>query len=165
MKVKFLFSFCLFFLLSCSGFELVLKENSMPNLFKNKTAIIVEGKKNEKFIQELFSFLGNNQDSKYKLVTSFSEKKENRLVKKNQVAQKVDYELTANYDIYLKDKSCKIFNKKIVTKFAFVPKSFGYNFGTDRSLEKLYRGSVRKNIQNFINSAPTQEQSVCIREN
>lgn len=146
----------LFFLLSCGGVDFLLKENSIPNQFKNNTIVLFSGEKEEGFSQEIFSFFGNNKAGSYILITSISEEKENRLVKKNQVAEKVDYQLTINYKIFYKNQDCKIYNKKIISKFSFVPKSYGYNFGTDKSLEKLYTRSIRGNIQSFINSAPKE---------
>ena len=151
---KLIFSLFLIFLFSCNNIELVLNEEDKTNRIKNKTSIIFSGTKQEKFNREILSSFGNNNDGEFILITTFSEKKENRLVKKNQVAEKVDYQLTAMYDLFYKDQSCKIYKTNVVTKFSFVPKSFGYNFGTTRSLEKLYKNSVKKNIGDFIKSIP-----------
>ena len=161
MIKKLLFSIFLFFLFSCSNIDFVLKENDMVNPYKNKTTIVFDGTKEKKFAQEVTLFFGNKKNAEFLLITSFSEKKENRLVKKNQVAEKIDYELTINYEMFYKNTDCKIYNKKIVTKFSFVPKSFGYNFGTDRSLEKLYKRSLKKNIKKLINFAPVRDLSIC----
>ena len=57
---------------------------------------------------------------------------------------------------------CKIYEKNIITSFSFVPKSFGYNFGTDKSFEKLYKGSIRKNIFEFIRNAPKNPKKDCL---
>ena len=147
-------------LLSCSNIELVLKEDSAQNIFKNRTALIVGELKQESFYEELLAFFGNNKDGDYILVVSFSENKENRLVKKNQVAEKIDYELNINYELFYKNRNCKIHNKNIVSKFSFVPKSFGYNFGADRSLEKLYKNSIKNNIKNFYLSTPINNNCI-----
>ena len=160
MIKKFISYLSVLFLFSCGGIEFVLKENSLPNQFRDKTFIIFDGDKEERFTKEMYSFFGNNADGEFILIASFSEQKENRLVKQNQVDEKIDYKLTAVYEIFYKNQDCKIFNKKIVSKFSFVPKSFGYNFGTDRSLEKLYTRSIRRNIQNFIDLAP--EETDCL---
>ena len=154
MIKRILFLFFLIFLFSCSEIELVIKESDSTNKLKNKTSVFVEGKKNQILSQELYLLLGNDKKGDFVLVSNFSEKKENRLVKKNQVAEKVDYELTINYDLFYKNRYCKIYNKKIISKFSFVPKSFGYNFATDRSLEKLYKTNIRENIRDFISSIP-----------
>ena len=83
---------------------------------------------------------------------SFLEKKENRIVKNNQVAEKIEYTLEVNYDLYYKTIECKVFNKTIISKFSFTPKSAGYNFGSDMSFDKLYSSSVNHNIDNFIDA-------------
>ena len=146
--------------MSCSNIKFVLKDSDNPNLIKNNVEVFVNGKEKERYAKELFSYFGNNTDSDYILITSFVENKENRVVKKNQVAEKIDYKLTAEYIVFYRNQDCKIFNKQIVTKFSFVPKSFGYNFGTDRSLDKLYTRSVRKNIKSFIDLIP--EGKTCL---
>ena len=83
---------------------------------------------------------------------TFIERKENRVVKNNQVAERIEYTLEVNYDLFYKSNKCKIFNKTIISKFAFTPKSAGYNFGSDRSFDKLYNSSVDQNINNFIDA-------------
>ena len=98
----------------------------------------------------LYSNFGNNEKYEYILKTTFLEKKENRIVKNNQVAEKIEYTLEVNYDLFYKTIECKIYNKKIISKFSFTPKSTGYNFGSDRSFDKLYDSSVDQNINNFI---------------
>ena len=148
-------------LTSCGNIELLLLDNDSINKLKGNTSVILSWQNEEKFVQEIISFFGNNKKGKYILFASFSEEKENRLVKKNQVAEKIDYKLTVDYEIFYKNTSCKIFNKKIISKFSFVPKSFGYNFGTDRSFEKLYLSSVKNNILEFVNLIP--EGTNCLK--
>lgn len=144
-------------ILSCSNIELVLKDSILSNPLANNVDIIVSGERKEIFTREIYSFFGENKNDGYILITSFSEKKQNLVVKKNQVAEKIDYELSVIYDLFYKNRECKILNKKVVTRFTVTPKSFGYNFGADRSLEKLYNSSVKKNIKKFSNSIPTSK--------
>ena len=139
---------------SCNNIELLLVENSSINKLKGNTSVRLSGTNKERFAQEVISFFGNSNNGEYILTANFLEKKENRIVKKNQVAEKIDYELTVDYSIFYKSMGCKIFNKKVISKFSFVPKSFGYNFGTDRSFEKLYISSVKKNIRELIDLVP-----------
>ena len=98
--------FIIFLLFSCSNIELVYNEYSIANRFKDKTKVVLQGNEEEKFTQELFSFFGNNKNNSFILLASFSEKKENRLVKKNQVAEKTDYELTVSYEIFYQNMDC-----------------------------------------------------------
>ena len=142
------------FLFSCGGVDFVLQD-SEDNKFKNNTLIVFSGDNEEGFLEELYSFYGNNNNGEFILKTSLVVKKENRLVKQNQVAEKIDYELTAGYEIFSKKQNCDFYRRVVVSKFSFVPKSFGYNFGTDKSLEKLYKRSLRANIQSFSNSTPS----------
>ena len=160
MIIKNLSLALLVLLLSCSNFEMVLNESDKNRFLKN-TSIATSGDNEGRFTKGLFSFFGSSKENDYILITVFEEKKENRVVKKNQVAERVDYTLSANYNIYYKTKSCKIFNKMVVTKFSFSPKSFGYNFGAERSLDKLYNLSVLENIQAFVSSAP--KTNTCVQ--
>ena len=142
----------MFFLFSCNSIELVLKESNRTNPLKDKTILLIDKNSKESFVRGLYDYFGNNQKYEYILKTNFLESKENRIVKKNQVAEKIDYTLEVTYDLFYKTSECKVFNKKIVTKFSFTPKSAGYNFGSDKSFEKLYSSSVDQNINNFINA-------------
>jgi len=148
------------FIFSCSNIEFVLKEDGGTNRFKEKVLVISEGNRDGRFVKELYSVFGNNTKNEFILITTFVEKKENRIVKKNQVAERVDYFLEINYELFYETKECKIYNKKIVSTFSVSQKSFGYNFGADQSLEKLYAASIKKNIQKFIRSTPNNNSCV-----
>ena len=142
----------MFFIFSCSGIEFVLKENDKENLLKNKTVLLVDKNTEERFVRGLYSFFGNNKNKEYILKTKFVETKENRVIKNNQVAEKIEYTLEVVYDVFYKTSECKVFNKKVVTRFSFTPKSAGYNFGSDRSFDGLYTSSVNQNISDFLNA-------------
>jgi hypothetical protein len=105
-----------------------------------------------RFVKGLYSNFGNNKKYEYILKTTFIEKQENRIVKKNQVAEKIEYTLEVNYELFYKTSECKIYNKTIISEFVFTPKSAGYNFGSDRSFDKLYNSSVDQNINGFIDA-------------
>jgi hypothetical protein len=142
----------LFFIFSCSNIEFVLKDRNQTNPLKEKTMLLMDKNSEERFVSALYSYFGNNEKHEYILKTKLLEKKENRIVKNNQVAEKIVYILEVDYDLFYKTSECKIFNKKIISKFFFTPKSAGYNFGSDRSFDKLYSSSVDKNINNFIDA-------------
>ena len=152
MIKKYIAYIFLFFILSCSNVELVLKNVSETNPLKEKTVLLIDKNTEERFVRSLYSYFGNSENYEYILKTTFLEKKENRIVKNNQVAKKIEYTLEVNYDLFYKTSECKIYNKTIISKFSFTPKSAGYNFGSDRSFDKLYNSSVDKNINNFIDS-------------
>ena len=142
----------LFFIFSCSGIELVLKDSSQTNPLKDKTTLLMNKSSDERFARGLYSYFGNNEKYDYILKTKFLEKKENRIIKNNQVAEKIDYTLEVDYNLFYKTSECKIFNKTVISKFSITPKSAGYNFGSDRSFDKLYSSSVDQNISSFIDA-------------
>ena len=142
----------LFLIFSCSNIEFVLDNSSQTNPLKDKTALLIDKDSNERFVRGLYAYFGNNKKYEYILKTNFLEKKENRIVKNNQVAEKIEYTLEAVYDLFYETSECKIFNKKIISKFSFTPKSAGYNFGSDRSFDRLYNSGVDHNIGTFIDT-------------
>ena len=91
-----------FFIVSCSNIDLLLKDTADLNQLENNTTIILTNNTNEKFSRELYSFFGNNKNYNYILKAVFVEKKENIVVKTNQVAEKVEYSLEFEYDLFYK---------------------------------------------------------------
>ena len=152
MIIKYIAFTLLFFIFSCSNIEFVLKDSSLKNPLKDKTALLVDKSSEERFIRSLYSNFGNNEKNEYILKTTFLEKKKNRIVKNNQVAEKIEYTLEVNYELFYKTSECKVYKKTIISKFSFTPKSAGYNFGSDRSFDKLYNNSVEQNIKTFVNA-------------
>ena len=152
MIIKYIACTLLFFIFSCSNIEFVLKDNSLTNPLRNNTSLLIDKNSEERFVRSLYSYFGNNEKYEYILKTVSSEKKENRIVKNNQVAEKIEYTLEVDYDLYYKTSECKVYNKTIISKFSFTPKSAGYNFGSDRSFDKLYNGSINQNINSFIDA-------------
>ncbi len=152
MMKKYIACALLFFILSCSNIEFVLKNENQTNPLKDTTTLLIDKKTEERFVRKLYSYFGNSEEYEYILKTNFLEKKENRIIKNNQVAEKIEYTLRIEYDLFYKTSECLIFNKTIISKFSFTPKSSGYNFGSDRSFDNLYSNSIDQNINNFISS-------------
>ena len=152
MIKKYIACILLFFVFSCSNIEFVLKDSGLTNPLKNKTLLLIDKSSEQRFVRSLYSYFGNNEKYEYILKTVFLEKKENRIVKNNQVAEKIEYTLEVNYDLYYKTSECKVYNNTIISKFSFTPKSAGYNFGSDMSFDKLYSSSVNHNIDSFIDA-------------
>lgn len=157
MIKKYIICSFLFFAISCSNIDFVLKDSDQTNPLKDKTLLLVDKSSNEGFVRGLYAYFGNSEKYEYILKTKFLERKENRIVKNNQVAKKIEYALEVNYNLFYKTNECKIFEKTIISKFSFTPKSAGYNFGSDRSFDKLYGSSVNQNINNFINALQTNK--------
>ena len=152
MIKKYLTCFFLLFIFSCTNIEFVLKDSIQTNTLKGKTLLLMDKSLEERFVKGLYYNFGNNEKYEYILKTTFIEKKENRIVKNNQVAEKIEYTLEVNYDLFYKTSECRVYNNTIISKFSFTPKSAGYNFGSERSFDKLYSGSVDQNINNFIDA-------------
>ena len=152
MIIKYITCTLLFFVLSCSNIEFVLKDSNLTNPLKNKTSLLINKNSEERFVKSLYSYFGNNEKYEYILKTAFLEKKENRIIKNNQVAEKIEYTLEVNYDLFYKTSECKVYNKTIISKFSFTPKSAGYNFGSDKSFDNLYSSSIDQNINTFIDA-------------
>ena len=152
MKIKHIACSLLFFVFSCSNIEFVLKDNALTNPLKEKTMLLIDKNSEDRFVRGLYSRFGNNKTYEYILKTKFSENKENRIVKTNQVAEKIEYTIKVDYNVFYKTSECKIFNKTVISKFSITPKSAGYNFGSDRSFDKLYGSSVDQNISSFIDA-------------
>jgi hypothetical protein len=152
MIKKYLIYFFLLFIFSCTNIDFVLKDDSQTNPLKGKTILLMDKNLENRFVKGLYSNFGNNKKYEYILKTTFIEKQENRIVKKNQVAEKIEYTLEVNYELFYKTSECKIYNKTIISEFVFTPKSAGYNFGSDRSFDKLYNSSVDQNINGFIDA-------------
>ena len=88
------------------------------------------------------------------------------IIKTNQVSTKIDHEIAINYILKNQSKKCTILIKKQYSRFSFIPKSEGYNFGSDKFLESLYKRNVENNISQFLDSLEKQiEKKKCINEN
>ena len=152
MIKKYIICSFLFFIFSCSNIEFVLQDSNQTNPIKEKTLLLIDKNSEERFVRSLYSYFGNNEKYEYILKTTFLEKKENRIVKNNQVAEKIEYTIEVDYDLFYKTSECRVYNKTIISKFSFTPKSAGYNFGSDMSFNKLYSSSVNQNINSFIDA-------------
>ena len=152
MIKKYLICLFLLFIFSCTNIEFVLKDGSQTNPLKNKTALLMDKNSDERFVRGLYSYFGNSEKYEYILKATYLERKENRIVKNNQVAEKIEYTLKVDYSLFYKTGECNIFNKTIISKFSITPKSAGYNFGSDRSFDKLYSSSIDQNISSFIDA-------------
>ena len=60
------------------------------------------------------------------------------------------HELRFSYELKSLEESCVIVKKEILSSFSTNPKSSGYNYGTDVSLEKKYELAISENINQFI---------------
>ena len=167
MKFKYLLCIIVCMLIySCSQIEFVYKDKmSLTNPIYNKTKYNVTGKEISLATKHIRRHLGNNRIPEYFLNINITENKTKKSVKKNQAVSKVDYELVFTYSLENVNLSCAVFKKEITTRFSYIPKASGYNFGSDRSLENMYGLSANENINQFVNYLTDLDLKNCIDEN
>jgi len=164
---------CVFFS-ACSNIEFVYKETEFQKQLFNKTNIILKGD-NIPFLNSIVvSRFGSPINQKFDLEVYVSEKKTKASIKENQVSSRVDYEIAFNYQLINKNKECIIYVNDQYSRFSFMPKAEGYNFGSDKSLESLYKRNIRNNIDSFIGGLEDKnlyglkkkiENKKCVNEN
>ena len=166
MKIKNYYLVIVLFLFSCSQIELVLQESEKSTPLKNKTTLKVLNSPSPILKEQLVFFFGENTTPEFHLTADVRENKTNRFVKKNQVATKIDYEIKIKYKLVNNIKNCTILESIENSRFSFIPKSSGYNFGSDRSLDELYKEVFKNNIENFLNKTQNRTNAeVCSIEN
>ena len=148
--------------MSCSDIEFVYKENkNLVNPFFEKTEVSTSGF-NIKFMNSyLLMFFGNNIEDNFSLLIDIDQKKTKRSVETNQATSKLRYELKFTYTIFLKEKNCLTFKKELSSYFSIIPKSSGYNYGTDASLEKKYELAIIDNLNRFISIVKDVDINSC----
>ena len=166
MKNFILLILMLCFLLACSNIEFSYIEDELNNQLYNKTNINITGDEIPFLNTIVLSKFGISQNEFLDLEINISEKKTKMVIKTNQVSTRIDYEIVINYILSNQSKKCTILTKKQYSRFTFIPKSEGYNFGSDKFLDNLYIRNIENNIDQFLNSLEKQiEKKKCINEN
>ena len=137
----------LFLVASCSNLDFIYDENTkIDNPIYNKTKVTLSGKELTSMYIVIPEIFGASEEINYELFINIDETKTRRSVQNNQAVAKMDYKLSFVYKLYNIKETCYILKKEIVSKFTYVPKSSGYNFGSDKSLDNKYRLSVKKKL-------------------
>ena len=145
----FIFLFC--FVVSCNDVEFVYKnEKNLINPLYQKTKVTTSGTNLSFLNSYLPMFFGEVGEHTYNLLINIDEKKTKRSVKTNQAISNLKYELRFYYTLTSIKKDCVTYEKEIVSNFSIIPKSSGYNYGTDTSLEKKYELVVSDNLNQFV---------------
>ena len=166
MKNFILLILMLCFLLACSNIEFSYIEDELNNQLYNKTNIIITGDEIPFLNTIVLSKFGISQNEFLDLEINISEKKTKMVIKTNQVSTRINYEIVINYILSNQSKKCTILTKKQYSRFSFIPKSEGYNFGSDKFLDNLYIRNIEDNIDQFLDSLEKQiEKKKCINEN
>ena len=152
-KLFFIFLFC--FIVSCSGVEFVYNnEKNLINPLYQKTKVITSGTDLTFMNSYLPMYFGESDEYTYNLQINVNEKKTKRSVKTNQATSNLRYELRFYYTLTSIKNNCINFEKEIISYFSIIPKSSGYNYGADTSLEKKYELAVSDNLNQFISILP-----------
>ena len=164
--IKFFLILILSFIInSCNKLEFVYDGSINPeNPLYNKSIYEFSGKDIPFLYKHVAGYLGTANEELYLISISTSEKKIKRAVQSNQAVSKLDYELDISYQVKDMSKKCIIFNKNIVSKFSYTPKSAGYNFGSDKSLDKMYEDATQNNLRDFVNLVSKNNISDCLNE-
>ena len=153
-------------LFACSNIEFSYNKDELNNQLYNKTNINITGDEIPFLNTIVLSKFGISQNEFLDLEINISEKKTRTVIKTNQVSTRIDYEIIINYILSNQSKKCTILTKKQYSRFSFIPKSEGYNFGSDKFLDNLYIRNIENNIDQFLNSLDKQiEKRKCINEN
>tara|TARA_Y100001935_G_C17161312_1_gene435456 strand:- start:26 stop:529 length:504 start_codon:yes stop_codon:yes gene_type:complete len=154
----------MFLLVSCGELDFVYEnpKNKFSPL-TNKTSFIFEGKDLPSIIRFSSKYFGQSKNPDYELIINVEETKIKKSVQKNQAISKLDYELSFNYALNTVD-GCEIYSKQISSRFSYTPKSSGYNFGSDQSLENKYNLAIDENFSRFADLIE-EIDLVCKNEN
>ena len=148
---KFFVCILLLVLTSCNNMDFTYKNKiDLSNPTYDKTQILITGKDIKSINKYASKYFGSNKDRIYVLNINVEEKTIKRSVNSNQAVSKVDYELFFNYELFNKKDSCLIYSTTVTSTFSYVPKSEGYNFGSDQSLQKSYDLASKNNIEEYL---------------
>tara|TARA_B100001173_G_C15878383_1_gene500413 strand:+ start:229 stop:729 length:501 start_codon:yes stop_codon:yes gene_type:complete len=153
MRLFFFKIIILFSLISCSNINFLLKTEEGSEFLNNKTLVYVDGWDNSILKDVLFVKLGEVDEKKFLLTVEVVEKQTKRSINENQVAQKIDYKITVNYNLKKIKSKCPDIKNSQVSNFSFTPKSSGYNFASDILLQNLYEEAIKTNVNNFMSFA------------
>tara|TARA_B100000575_G_C22809772_1_gene477160 strand:- start:124 stop:612 length:489 start_codon:yes stop_codon:yes gene_type:complete len=148
---KIIFLFLILTISACSEIDFVYKDNkNIINPIYGKTKVMTSGV-DLAFINSYTPMLfGNNKEKSFDLLINIKEKKIKRSVETNQATSNLRYELRFFYTLIFNKKNCITHKKEILSSFSIIPKSAGYNYGADASLEKKYELAITNNLNEFI---------------
>ena len=151
------------FVTACNDIEFIYKDKeNLVNPLYEKTKVDVTGVDLSFINSYLSMFFGNTYDEDFILSINIGEKKLKRSVETNQSTTTLRYELRFFYSILSKELNCIVFEKEILSYFSIVPKSSGYNYGTDASLEKKYELAVTDNLNQFVSLLSVDQIKNCL---
>ena len=161
--MKRLFFVTLFiFIISCGDIDFIYKEDkNVTSPLYELTEVSTAGLDINFMNSYLPMFFGNKKEDRFNLSIEIEQNKIKRSVETNQATSKLKYELKFIYTLVLNEKNCEIFDKELVSHFSIIPKSSGYNYGTDSSLEKKYQLATTENLNRFVSIITDRDLNSC----
>ena len=148
---KLLIIFCLIVITSCSDIKFIYNDNkNLINPLYEKTTVKTTGKSLAFITSYLPMFFGENKEDGFKLIINIEEEKTKRSVETNQATSNLRYELRFFYTLVQNKKNCITYEKEILSQFSVIPKSAGYNYGSDSSVDKKYELAISENLDKFV---------------
>ena len=162
--MKKLLYICFFFIfVSCGQIDFVLDSDKKSiNPLYEKTDINLGGKDIVFLKSYLPMFFGYNKGQKFELSIRVSEEQKKLSVESNQATSNLGYELRFFYTLRSIDSDCITFKKEILSSFSIIPKSSGFNYGTDSSLQKKYELAVTDNLNQLLSYLSETNLYECI---
>jgi len=147
---------------SCGNIDFTYKNNgNLTNPLYQKTNIATSGVSLAYISSYMPLVFGENKENIYNLEIEIIENKTKSSVEKNQATSNLRYELRFKYTLVLVEQDCVTYEKEILSYFTIIPKSEGYNYGTDASLEKKYELVIVDNLSQFISFLTAKDINIC----
>ncbi len=161
MKKLLIFYFFIF-ISSCSSLDFTYKNNvNLTNPLYEKTNVITSGVNLTYLNSYIPTVFGDIKDNTYNLIIEIAEDKTKSSVETNQATSNMRYEIRFKYTLVMVEQDCVTYKKEILSYFTIIPKSEGYNFGTDASLEKKYELVIADNLSQFISLISSNDITSC----
>tara|TARA_B100000989_G_scaffold254407_1_gene203112 strand:- start:1997 stop:2485 length:489 start_codon:yes stop_codon:yes gene_type:complete len=150
------------FISSCGEIKFVYEDNkNLINPLFEKTEVNASGLDVAYISSYIPMIFGENIENDYILSINIEEKKTKRSVETNQATSNLRYELRFYYSLTSNIKNCVTYEKEIVSYFSIIPKSEGYNYGSDSSLEKKYELAISDNLNQFVSFLSNINVNIC----
>ena len=162
MKISFVV-LLMFIVSACSNINFTYSDDKiLLNPIYEKTRISTTGLDLTFMNSYLQMVFGSTKKNGFLLTIDINEKKTKRSVETNQAVSNLSYELKFTYSLYNNDSGCVTFEKEILSNFTIIPKSGGYNYGTDASLDKKYELAVTENLNRFLSYLSNSNINNCL---
>ena len=159
---KILIIFIFIFVSSCSKVDFIYSNNDkLTNPLYDRTNVTTIGINLAYLNSYIPVVFGNNKENFYNLLIEITETKTKSSVETNQAASNLRYVLRFKYTLNSIEQDCEVFYKEIISYFNIIPKSDGYNFGTDTSLEKKYELVIADNLSQFVSLISVDKVDSC----